>query len=107
MAYNLEELVQRPFFYCVIDEVDSILIDEARTPLIISGQSEDSSILYKSIDKFIPLLDEDDYETETEDRARRNSYSASKSTAVYQYSCTCNLVFRYHNIFDFCNNFVN
>ena len=40
MAYNAEEMVQRPFFYCVIDEVDSILIDEARTPLIISGASE-------------------------------------------------------------------
>ena len=40
MAFTLDEIVQRPFFYCVVDEVDSILIDEARTPLIISGPSK-------------------------------------------------------------------
>jgi len=42
MAFTVEEIVQRPFFYCVIDEVDSILIDEARTPLIISGANKSS-----------------------------------------------------------------
>ena len=62
MKYNLADMVQRPFNFAIVDEVDSILIDEARTPLVISGQSEDSSILYKSIDKFIPLLNENDYE---------------------------------------------
>ena len=61
MKYSLDEMVQRPFNFAIVDEVDSILIDEARTPLVISGQSEDSSILYKTIDKFILLLKEDDY----------------------------------------------
>ena len=68
MKYNLADMVQRPFNYAIVDEVDSILIDEARTPLIISGQSEDSSILYKSIDKFIPSLNEDDYELDEKQR---------------------------------------
>ncbi|TMP34122.1 hypothetical protein CWB97_23120, partial [Pseudoalteromonas citrea] len=46
MAISIDERVQRPLFYAVVDEVDSILIDEARTPLIISGPAEDSSDLY-------------------------------------------------------------
>ena len=69
MKYSLEEMVQRPFNFAIIDEVDSILIDEARTPLVISGQSEDSSILYQSIDKFIPLLKSDDFELDEKQRA--------------------------------------
>ncbi len=68
MKYNLADMVQRPFNFAIVDEVDSILIDEARTPLVISGQSEDSSILYKSIDKFIPLLNENDYELDEKQR---------------------------------------
>ena len=68
MKYNLADMVQRPFNFAIVDEVDSILIDEARTPLIISGQSEDSSVLYKAIDKFIPLLNEDDYELDEKQR---------------------------------------
>jgi preprotein translocase subunit SecA len=47
-------MVQRPFNFAIVDEVDSILIDEARTPLIISGPAEDSSELYRSVDKLIP-----------------------------------------------------
>ena len=68
MKYSLDEMVQRPFNFAIVDEVDSILIDEARTPLIISGQSEDSSILYKSVDKFIPSLEKDDYELDEKQR---------------------------------------
>ena len=68
MKYSLDEMVQRPFNFAIIDEVDSILIDEARTPLVISGQSEDSSILYQSIDKFIPFLKEDDFELDEKQR---------------------------------------
>lgn len=56
MAFSPEERVQRPLNYAVIDEVDSILIDEARTPLIISGPAEDSSELYKRINTIIPEL---------------------------------------------------
>ncbi|MDG2032717.1 MAG: preprotein translocase subunit SecA, partial [Rhodospirillales bacterium] len=62
MKFTLEEMVQRPFNYAIVDEVDSILIDEARTPLIISGQAEDSSELYTEVDKIIPSLVEEDFE---------------------------------------------
>lgn len=56
MKFALEDYVQRPFFYSIVDEVDSILIDEARTPLIISGPTEDSTDKYYIIDRIIPLL---------------------------------------------------
>lgn len=56
MAFSLEEKVQRGLHFAIVDEVDSILIDEARTPLIISGAAEDSSALYKRINTFIPSL---------------------------------------------------
>ncbi|WP_135079509.1 preprotein translocase subunit SecA [Terasakiella sp. SH-1] len=62
MKFTLETMVQRPFNFAIVDEVDSILIDEARTPLIISGPSDDSSELYGAVDSIIPHLSEDDYE---------------------------------------------
>lgn len=61
-AFTVDELVQRPFNFAIVDEVDNILIDEARTPLIISGPTEDNSELYRTINKFIPDLEEDDIE---------------------------------------------
>ena len=69
MKFQLDEMVQRPFSYAIVDEVDCILIDEARTPLIISGPTEDSSELYQSIDKLIPELTEEDYEKDEKVRA--------------------------------------
>ncbi|WP_041794251.1 preprotein translocase subunit SecA [Pararhodospirillum photometricum] len=69
MKHRLEDMVQRPFSYAIVDEVDSILIDEARTPLIISGQAEDSSALYRAVDKLIPHLVPDDYEVDEKARA--------------------------------------
>ena len=62
MKFRLEDMVQRNFNYAIVDEVDSILIDEARTPLIISGPTEDNSELYAKVDKLIPHLKESDYE---------------------------------------------
>ncbi|MDD5155107.1 MAG: preprotein translocase subunit SecA, partial [Candidatus Omnitrophica bacterium] len=56
MKYSSEELVQRPFYYAIVDEVDSILIDEARTPLIISGPAEESTEKYYTVDKIVPRL---------------------------------------------------
>lgn len=56
MAFSLDDRVQREQFYAIVDEVDSILIDEARTPLIISGAAEDSSAMYKQINRFIPFF---------------------------------------------------
>src|ERR1700726_3318451 len=58
MRFRLEEMVHRPFQYAIVDEVDSILIDEARTPLIISGPTEDNSALYIRVDKLIPALED-------------------------------------------------
>ena len=62
MKFSLEERVQRPFNFAIVDEVDSILIDEARTPLIISGAAEDSSERYRTVDAIIPKLKDSDYE---------------------------------------------
>ncbi|WPX96952.1 preprotein translocase subunit SecA [Candidatus Bandiella euplotis] len=62
LKHNLDALVQRDFHFAIIDEVDSILIDEARTPLIISGSSTDSSEVYIKINDIMPLLREEDYE---------------------------------------------
>ena len=56
MAFGLEQKVQRELHYALVDEVDSILIDEARTPLIISGPAEESSELYRKVDKIVPRL---------------------------------------------------
>ena len=55
-------LVQRPHNFCIVDEVDSILIDESRTPLVISGETQDKTALYSTIDKIIPFLNQADYE---------------------------------------------
>jgi len=62
MKFESRDLCQRPFNYAIVDEVDSILIDEARTPLIISGPAEDSSDLYMKVDVLIPQLAQEDYE---------------------------------------------
>jgi len=62
MKFSFDQMVQRPFNYAIVDEVDSILIDEARTPLIISGPTEDNSELYKKINTLIPLFIEEDIE---------------------------------------------
>lgn len=67
MAFSLDEKMQRDLNYAIVDEVDSILIDEARTPLIISGPAEDSSELYKKIDKAIPLLKRQHKENKAEE----------------------------------------
>ena len=69
MKYTLDEMVQRGHAFAIVDEVDSILIDEARTPLIISGPLEDRSDLYVSIDRLIPNLVPDDYEIDEKTRS--------------------------------------
>jgi preprotein translocase subunit SecA len=68
MKYAVSEMVQRGHSFAIVDEVDSILIDEARTPLIISGPLDDRSELYTAIDKFIPLLQKSDYELDEKTR---------------------------------------
>jgi preprotein translocase subunit SecA len=69
MKYRLEDMVQRGHIYAIVDEVDSILIDEARTPLIISGPLDDRSEFYNTIDGYIPKLDKADYEVDEKQRA--------------------------------------
>ncbi|MBB6227362.1 preprotein translocase subunit SecA [Polymorphobacter multimanifer] len=61
MKYSREQMVQRPFNFAVVDEVDSVLIDEARTPLIISGPTDDKSELYISVDAMVKTLVPEDY----------------------------------------------
>ena len=68
MKYDLDEMVQRDHHYCIVDEVDSILIDESRTPLIISGKSEDKSNYYLLSNKFISKLQKQDYEIDEKNK---------------------------------------
>ena len=69
MKYHLEEMVQRGHNFAIVDEVDSILVDEARTPLIISGPVDDKSDLYNTIDKYIPELVPEDYDLDEKQRS--------------------------------------
>jgi preprotein translocase subunit SecA len=68
MKYRLEDMVQRGHTYAIVDEVDSILIDEARTPLIISGPLDDRSDFYNTIDAYVPKLDQADFELDEKQR---------------------------------------
>ena len=68
MKYRMEDMVQRGHVYAIVDEVDSILVDEARTPLIISGPLDDRSEFYNTIDAYIPQLDKPDYEVDEKQR---------------------------------------
>lgn len=69
MKYSKDHFVQRPFNYALVDEVDSILIDEARTPLVISGACEDKYELYYAVNKLIPKLEKADYEIDEKSRS--------------------------------------
>ena len=82
MKFDLEDMAQREFNYAIVDEVDSILIDEARTPLIISGPTEDASELYTALDKLIPRLDPSEYEKD--EKARAATYTDSGTEKLEQ-----------------------
>ncbi|ANU35521.1 preprotein translocase subunit SecA [Vibrio scophthalmi] len=83
MAFRAEDRVQRSRFFAVVDEVDSILIDEARTPLIISGPAEDSSDLYTRINTLIPELQKQDQEDSEEYRGDGHYTVDEKTKQVY------------------------
>ena len=68
MKFRIEEMVQREFHYAIVDEVDNIFIDEARTPLIISGQAEDAAETYDAVNKVIPMLVAEDFEKDEKQR---------------------------------------
>ncbi|GAA6204080.1 MULTISPECIES: preprotein translocase subunit SecA [Thalassotalea] len=74
MAFSPEERAQKPLNFAIIDEVDSILIDEARTPLIISGQAEDSSELYKMINTVVPTLEQQNEEDKDEETGQKEDF---------------------------------
>jgi preprotein translocase subunit SecA len=78
MKFSRATMVQRPFNFAIVDEVDSILIDEARTPLIISGQAEDSSELYRAVDQLLPRLAAEHYEVDEKSRAVTFTESGSE-----------------------------
>jgi preprotein translocase subunit SecA len=69
MKYSREQMVQRPFHFAIVDEVDSILIDEARTPLIISGPTDDKSELYIGVDAIVKQFAEEDYDKDEKQRS--------------------------------------
>ena len=68
MKYELDDMVQRNHNYCIVDEVDSILIDESRTPLIISGKVEDKTNLYNISNDFVNRLQKSDYELDEKNK---------------------------------------
>ena len=68
MVVEVEEMMQRELNFAIVDEVDSILVDEARTPLIISGQGDESTDLYKKADRFVKTLSKDDYKVDEKDK---------------------------------------
>ncbi len=84
MKYRLEEMVQRDFFYAIVDEVDSILIDEARTPLIISGPAEDSSDLYRRVDEVVKVLAKDPETYEKDEKFKTVALTEHGSETVEQ-----------------------
>ncbi|NIY52513.1 preprotein translocase subunit SecA, partial [Francisella noatunensis subsp. orientalis] len=83
MAYDKEQQVQRSRNYVIIDEVDSILIDEARTPLIISGASDDSSEMYNLFNRLVPFLEKQEKEELEEDQEQKDFYVDEKSKKAY------------------------
>ena len=82
MKYRLEDMVQRDFFFGIVDEVDSILIDEARTPLIISGPAEDSSDLYRSVNAVVRELVKDTGTYDKDEKMRTASMTETGSETV-------------------------
>jgi preprotein translocase subunit SecA len=78
MKYERSQMVQRGHYFAIVDEVDSILVDEARTPLIISGPLDDRSELYTTIDAFIPLLSAEDYEIDEKQRSANFSEAGTE-----------------------------
>ena len=83
MAYDVDNQVQRSRNYVIIDEVDSILIDEARTPLIISGASDDSSEMYNLFNKLVPVLEKQEKEEVEDEADQKDFYVDEKSKNAY------------------------
>jgi preprotein translocase subunit SecA len=102
MKYRLEDMVQRDFNYAIVDEVDSILIDEARTPLIISGPSEDSSDLYRRVDGVVKRLVEDKATFDKDEKQRTANLTEEGSERIEQLLREAALL-EEGNLYDFHN----
>jgi preprotein translocase subunit SecA len=100
MKYAMADMVQRDFNYAIVDEVDSILIDEARTPLIISGPSEDRTDLYDRVDKIIPSLKPEHYE---KDEKQRSITYTDDGTEFAEQLLRDNGILQEGNLFDLHN----
>ncbi|MBL6079971.1 preprotein translocase subunit SecA [Belnapia sp. T18] len=102
MKYRLEEMVQRDFNYAIVDEVDSILIDEARTPLIISGPSDDSSDLYRRVDEVVKRLVEDKATFDKDEKQRTANLTDGGSERVEEMLREAGML-EEGNLYDFHN----
>jgi preprotein translocase subunit SecA len=100
MKYSREQMVQRPFNYAIVDEVDSILIDEARTPLIISGPTDDKSELYMSTDAIVKQFDESDYE---KDEKQKSIVLTEDGTEKAERMLEAAGLIEGHNLYDITN----
>lgn len=101
MKHDLSHIAQRKFNYAIVDEVDSVLIDEARTPLVISGPAEDSSELYTQIDKLIPELKSTDYEID--EKSRQVTLTEDGMTNIEDILKKHKLIDDEHNLYDLHN----
>ncbi|MCO6417191.1 preprotein translocase subunit SecA [Siccirubricoccus sp. KC 17139] len=102
MKYRLEDMVQRDFNFAIVDEVDSILIDEARTPLIISGPSEDSSDLYRRVDEVVRALVADKESYDKDEKQRTANLTEAGSERVEEMLREAGLL-EEGNLYDFHN----
>ncbi|ONG56027.1 preprotein translocase subunit SecA [Pseudoroseomonas deserti] len=103
MKYRLDEMVQRDFNYAIVDEVDSILVDEARTPLIISGPAEDSSDLYRAVDAVVREMVKDKETFEKDEKLRTAALTEAGSEKVEQMLAEAKLLeegglYDFHNV---------
>ncbi|MCR6629265.1 MAG: preprotein translocase subunit SecA [Magnetospirillum sp.] len=101
MKFRLEEMVHRPFNFAIVDEVDSILIDEARTPLIISGPTEDNSELYRLVDRLIPSLADEDFEKD--EKVRAVTFTEAGVEHMEQLLAEAGLMKAGGNLYDYAN----
>ncbi|WP_448585276.1 preprotein translocase subunit SecA [Thermaurantiacus sp.] len=100
MKYSRDQMVQRPFHYAIVDEVDSILIDEARTPLIISGPTEDKSELYIAVDRLVKTLKPEHYE---KDEKAKSVILTEEGTEFVERALEASGLIHGSNLYDFEN----
>ena len=100
MKYSREQMVQRPFNFAIVDEVDSILIDEARTPLIISGPTDDKSELYMGVDAIVKQFVESDYE---KDEKQKSIVLTEEGTEKAERMLETAGLIEGHNLYDIAN----